>query len=336
MNSAVLVLTWNGGETALRCLHSLAALDPAPAEIVVVDNGSHDDTADRVATSFPHVTLIRNAANLGFAGGMNTGLKALLTRPDPPEAIILLNQDTVVDQGWLGAILAPLAADATVGAVGCKIRYPDGTLQHAGGWLEPTRAVAHHLGMHEADMGQYDTPRSFAYLTFAAVALRVAALGSVGLFDEGYAPAYYEDVDLCWRLRRAGFALHYAPQATLIHQESLSLRDELTRSSHYNRGRLRFLLKSYPLDELLGPFAAAETAFLHEYAHYPEGRVLRYAYGETLAALPEIVALRRTLDPDLPAHAQARLHELLLGLRRTLTGVLYRRAIACADELYAL
>lgn len=335
MSAAVIVLTWNGGAAALACLDSLVALDPAPDTVVVVDNGSADRTADRVAQRFPAFTLIRNERNLGFAGGMNAGLRALLGRADPPGAIALLNQDTLVDAGWLGAIVAPFA-DPAVGAVGCKIRYPDGTLQHAGATLDWPRAVARHVGWHEPDAGQHDTPRAVEQVTFAAVALRAEALSRVGLLDEGYGPAYFEDVDLCRRLRLAGYALRYEPRATLVHQESSSLRDELGRSARYNYGRLRYVLKSYSLTDLRGPFAAAELAFLREHAHNPEGRALRWAYSETLAALPGLVAARRELEPDLPAGAEAAMHELLAGLRRALAHTLYRRAAACADELYAL
>lgn len=336
MSNAVLVLTWNGGEAAMRCLEAVAALDPPPARVLVVDNASSDGTAERVAARFPAFNLIRNPRNLGFAAGMNIGIKALLALDPPPESIVLLNQDTLVDPGWLGAITAPLAEDMRIAAVGCKIRYADGSIQHAGVRLDWQRAVVHHIGWREADTGQYDAPCDAEYLTAAAIALRAAALAEVGLFDEGFWPAYFEDIDLCWRLRRAGYLLRYEPRATLMHAESLSLRDPLTRSACYNRGRLRFVLKSYPLDDLEGPFVAAERAFLAEHGHNPEGRALRYAYSESLAALPDIVAARRALEPDLPSEAAERLRDLLLSLRRELAGAFYRRAAVCAAELYSL
>ncbi len=336
MSNAVLVLTWNGGEAAMRCLEAVAALDPPPDRVLVVDNASSDGTAAQVAARFPAFDLIRNPRNLGFAAGMNVGIKALLALDPPPESIVLLNQDTLVDPGWLGAITAPLAEDMRIAAVGCKIRYADGRIQHAGVRLDWPRAVAHHIGWYEPDTGQYDAACEAEYLTAAAIALRAAALAEVGLFDEGFWPAYFEDIDLGWRLRRAGYLLRYEPRATLIHAESLSLRDPLTRSACYNRGRLRFVLKSYALDDLEGPFAAAERAFLAEHGHHPEGRALRYAYSESLAALPGIVAARRALEPDLPSETTERLRDLLLSLRRELAGVFYRRATACAAELYSL
>jgi GT2 family glycosyltransferase len=336
MRSAVILLTWNAADAALACLGSLAALSPAPDQILVVDNASADGTADLVAQQFPAATLIRNAVNLGFSGGMNVGMRALLAQESPPEAIILLNQDTLVDAGWLTALTTALEADPALGAVGCKIRYPDGSIQHAGVTLDWPRAVARHIGWHEPDTGQHDAPRSLEFVTAAAIALHAQALDRVGLFDEGYAPAYFEDVDLCWRLRHAGYRLGYVPAATLVHQESLSLRDGLTRSAHYNRGRLRFVLKTYALADLLGPFAAAERDFMAECGHLPEGRALRWAYAEALAALPDILVARQELGVDTPAHAPTALRDLLVGLRRDLAHTLYRRAAACAAEIYAL
>ncbi len=336
MRVAVIVLTWNGGEPALRCLSALAALEQTPDQVLVVDNASSDGTPEQVVARFPAFTLLRNERNLGFSGGMNAGIARLLAAEPPPDVIVLLNQDTEVDPGWLGAICAPLAEAATVGAVGCKIRYPDGSIQHAGVALERPRTLARHIGWHEPDAGQFDQAHEAELLTAAALALRAEALRRVGLFDEGFAPAYFEDLDLCVRLRRAGYSLIYEPRATLLHQESLSLRDELTRSAYYNRGRLRFVLKHDPLPTLLGPFAEAERAFLHLHGNHPEARALRWAYAETLAALPELVAARRALDPELPAEAQRQLHAMLLGLRRELGYVLAQRAVACADELVRL
>lgn len=333
MSCAVLVLTWNGGATALRCLSALRALVPAPETVLVVDNASTDGTADHVADRFPDYGLIRNPRNLGFAAGMNVGIRALLNRAQPPATIILLNQDTVVDPGWFAAITAPLADNPRLAAVGCKIRYPDGTLQHAGMRLDWPRAIVQHTGWHEPDLGQYDTPCVADLVTAAAIALRTSALLQIGLLDEGYSPAYFEDVDLCWRLRQAGYLLYYEPRATLIHQESLSLRDELTRSAHYNRGRLRFVLKSYPLADLQGPFATAEHAFLVEHSHTGEGRALRFAYSENLAALPAIVAERCKREPTLPDATLDQLRALLLDLRRALAATLYRRAVARAAAI---
>jgi O-antigen biosynthesis protein len=334
MRIAVLVLSWNAADALLACLQALAQ-QQTPADelfVVVVDNGSDDGAPEQVAAQFPAVHLVRNERNLGFSGGMNVGLATLQSLPEPPEIVVLLNQDTLVDPGWLAAISAPFA-DGQVGAVGCKIRYPDGTLQHAGIALDE-RAVVRHLGAGEPDKGQYDQQREVHFVTGAALALRTSALQQVGVFDEGYAPAYFEDLDLCWRLRLAGYKVVYAPAATLIHQESLSLRDQVQRSAYYNRGRLRFVLKSFPLDVLHTTFLEAEKRWVSEQLWVDEARVLRWAYGETLLSLPEILATRRLLEPGLPETALAQFQSLLHSLHQARTVALRRNALARADQFF--
>ncbi|MDW8234135.1 MAG: glycosyltransferase family 2 protein [Roseiflexaceae bacterium] len=332
MRSAVLVLTWNGGAEAIACLQRVRQLDPAPDVVLVVDNDSHDGTPDQIAALFPAFTLIRNSRNLGFAGGMNVGIRALLAHDPPPDIIVLLNQDTLVDREWLGAITVPFA-DPDVGAVGCKIRYPDGTIQHAGLTLDWPLALSRHIGRYEPDRGQYDAPRDVEFVTFAAVALRRQALERVGLFDEGYRPAYFEDVDLCVRLRRAGYRIRYEPRATLVHREAASQQDCLAHSAVVHHGRLRFVLKTYRLEEILESFADAERVFLVQHSHPPECRALRWAYDRTLAELPDILCARRDLDPDLPPDALVRLRALILDLLQALTHGVRQRLMARADDI---
>ncbi len=332
MRSAVLVLTWNGGADAIACLQRVRRLDPAPDIVLVVDNDSRDGTPEQVAALFPAWTLIRNPRNLGYSRGMNTGIRALLTHDPPPDVIILLNQDTLVDQEWLGALTAPFA-DPAVGAVGCKIRYPDGTIQHAGLTLDWPLALARHTGRYEPDHGQYDTPCNVEFVTFAAVALRRKALECTGLFDEGYSPAYYEDADLCVRLRRAGRLIRYEPRATLVHREAASQKDPLAHSAIVHRGRLRFVLKTYRLEDICGAFATAERAFLVGLSHPPECRALRWAYDRTLAELPDILLARRDLDPELPEEAPKLLRTLLLDLQHDLNPHIRQRLTMRADDI---
>jgi GT2 family glycosyltransferase len=332
MRSAVLVLTWNGGAEAIACLQQVRQLDPAPDMVVVVDNDSHDGTPDQIAALFPTFMLIRNSDNLGYSGGMNVGLRALMAQESPPETIVLLNQDTLVDRGWLGAITAPFA-DPDIGAVGCKIRYPDGTIQHAGLTLDWPLALSRHIGRYEPDRGQYDAPRDVEFVTFAAVALRRQALERIGLFDEGYRPAYFEDVDLCVRLRRAGYRIRYEPRATLVHREATSQRDYLAHSATVHRGRLRFVVKTYPFKAITGVFADAERVFLIQHSHPPECRALRWAYDRTLTELPDILHARRDLDPDFPPDALRTLRALILDLQHALNRSERQRLTMRADDI---
>lgn len=336
MKCVVLILAWNGGDVLQHCLERVLALTPAADQVMVVDNASRDGSADQVARYFPAVTLLRNEANLGFSGGMNVGLRTLMAQPEPPDAVLLLNQDTLVDPGCLAALSSALHENPLLGAVGCKIRYPDGTIQHAGVYLERPRAIVQHVGWHQPDDGRFDQPTEMPFVTGAALGLRRSVLEQVGLFDEGYAPAYFEDIDLLWRIGRAGYRVGYEPRATLVHHESLSLPDSLMRSALYNRGRLRFVLKSYSLEDLLGPFAQAEQRFIQQHARYAEGRVLRWAYNETLASLTDLVVARRAIEPDLPASVLPLMHQLVRELRQALADTLYNQATATAEMVRTL
>lgn len=317
MQSAVLVLGWNGGDDLLACLAAVTTQQGASAQVLLVDNGSVDGSPASVRQRFPQVQVVENGRNLGFSAGMNVGLRLLMAAQPRPDVIVLLNQDTVVAPEWLAAILKPFDHDPQIGVVGCKIYYPDGhTIQHAGKWLEPGRAVSRHIGHGELDQGQFDTPGEAQSVTGAALALRVTALDAVGLFDEGYSPAYFEDDDLCWRMRRAGFRVYYQPAATLRHAESRSTADVIKRSTLMNRNRLRFVVKTYPADQVFGDFVLAEQVRL---AVLPEGgelRTLRRAYLEGMVQIEEWIAARREWYPVSEEEAH-RLRGLCHLLRTT-------------------
>lgn len=336
MKVAILVLTWNACDAALACLQTVAQQQRPADTVLVVDNASEDGTAEQVARHYPDVLLIRNPHNLGFAAGMNVGIRALQQHDDPPDVVVLLNQDTLLTPTWLEEIVKPLADNPQAGAVGCKILYPDGRIQHAGAYLEWPRAVAHHIGWHEQDSGQHDEQRTLDVVTGAALALRMDALRQVGVFDTGYTPAYYEDADLCWRLRQQNYQVVYAPRAVLTHHESLSLRDEVRRGSYYNRGRLRYVLKSYALADMLGPFAEAELAFVRQHGHRMEERALRFAYIATIGNLPDILRARSAFHPPLTAAEQQAVAHMLLLCKHEVAQSAYRRGQSTLDAFYPL
>jgi O-antigen biosynthesis protein len=325
MRVVVLILSWNGSAVLRDCLHALAPQLSAERTLMVVDNGSEDDSVACARRLCPGATIIENKANLGFSGGVNVGLRALLQH-EPPPVVVLLNQDTVVAPDWLERLLEPFV-DPQVGAAGCKLLYPDRKIQHAGVVLEYPRQLARHRGWREPDLGQYDEPRDMEYVTGAALAIRCAALAQVGLLDEGYTPAYYEDMDLCWRLRRAGYRIVYTGAAGALHQESSSTSDPVRRSMLYNRNRLRFVLKTAPADAFWQDFVPAERRFIAEHGTGPEARALRWAYLHSLLMLPDSLQARAGLAPSgaLDRNAVGR---LLLDLRRWISICEHRRIAA--------
>jgi GT2 family glycosyltransferase len=179
LSVVVLVVGWNGRDWLPVCLRALQAQQFAGRwAVLVVDNGSTDSSPDLVRTEFPSVALITNPTNLGFAGGNNVGIRALLDGTVPgidfvPDIVVLLNQDTEVAPDWLINLAAPFDRDPQVGIVGCKLVFPDGTLQHAGGTIVWPLATGTHRGTGEVDTGQYDHASAPDYVAARSTPARV-------------------------------------------------------------------------------------------------------------------------------------------------------------------
>jgi GT2 family glycosyltransferase/glycosyltransferase involved in cell wall biosynthesis len=295
--AAIVIVAYKARELLRRCLLSLRELDYPSFEVIVVDNDSRDGTVAMIEEEFPEVRLLRNEENLGFAAACNQGIRAS-TAP----LIVLLNQDTEVDPDWLSWISRGMSSDPLAGIAGCKIYYPDGeTIQHAGGVLR-ANGLTNHIGDGEKDHGQYDEPREVDYVTGAAMALHREMLARIGLLDEGYRPAYYEELDLCVRARRKGYHVLYLPQARLRHHESTSTGKLSQRFLElYHRNRIRFVLKNYSLLRMLFGFLPAEVVWLLRHWPQEQREPLRRAYRENLRALPRILLSRYRRAPRLDA-----------------------------------
>jgi GT2 family glycosyltransferase len=309
---SAIVLCWNGADFVGPCLAALRVQTLRECEIIVVDNASTDGTAELVARSHPDLPLIRNERNLGFAGGMNRGI-AQASAP----LLVLLNQDVVLEPDALAQLAAAFAEDARVGAVGAKLLFPDRLrLQHAGGYLEWPLALGQHYGHGTFDLGQFDQPREVEYVTGAVMGLRRTALEEVGLLDERFWPGYFEEVDLCHRLRAAGWRVVYRPEVRAIHHESTTL-GRLSEQYYvaYHRGRLRYVLK-HSDERAFRTFAAAEAARFPTLASWREQRALTTVYRELSS---EVARERPTLLPyyrQLLRLEPPRSPQRLPGLRR--------------------
>jgi len=302
-----IVLNWNGHAYLAACLAALLAQEYPIERIVVVDNGSTDDSLAFLRQRFPDVPVLVNGGNVGFAAGNNLALRNLTS-----DAALLLNPDVVLSPGCLGALAATLAADPTVAIAGCKLWYPGGeTLQHGGGYITRPQAMPGHYGIGEADAGQHDAARDVDYVIGAAVAVRRTALEQISLFDEGFF-LYFEDADLCARARAAGYRVVYEPQATAIHVESaVAVRGSFSYYQRFHTGRWRYLLKHFSADALLNETVPAEAAWLERIGD-DERHAASLAYLATRHALADI-RHTRAADP-LPADAWAALAAALAQL----------------------
>jgi hypothetical protein len=238
----VIVLNWNQRDDTLACLASLQRSDRPAMEIVVVDNGSADDSVAAIRTRFPQVTLIEAGDNTGYVGGNNLGLER--ARRSRAAYALLLNNDAEVAPDTLGLLLDAAAAGACTGIVGPTIYYHDrpNVIWSAGGAIDWRRGATRMVGINETDHGQFgDGPRVVDFVSGCALLIKLSVADTIGPLDARFF-AYYEDVEWCVRARRAGFAVLHVPRAHAWHRVSPAAR-EASATVHYymTRNRLLFL-----------------------------------------------------------------------------------------------
>lgn len=281
--ASIIIVVWNGEPYLRDCLESILSQRGPEDEVIVVDNASTDHSVRLVQEGFPQVKVIKNHYNLGFAGGANVGLRSSAGR-----FLILLNQDVVVLPGWLDALVETLDMPG-VGVAGCKLLYPDGRIQHAGGRIYWPLGLLDHLGYGQPDDGRWDGLREVDYVTGAAWGFRREVMEQIGLLDEEFWPGYYEDTDYCFRAREAGWRIVYNSKGVGIHKESSSLgKGSKIYSEAMQRGRLRFVLKHTSLVRLREEFFPAEERMLRN-SPVEAYRILAHAYLVALLSAPRIL-----------------------------------------------
>lgn len=212
---SIIIPVYNKLEYTSKCLGTLFVTTgcQVPFEVIVVNNGSADGTAEFLSGQLEVLTIITNNQNLGFAKACNQG--AEVARGD---YLLFLNNDTVVTPGWLEELLD--ACNLDVGIVGCRMLYPDYTIQHAG--IELIAGIPDHPYRHQpADLPAANTPRDLDMVTGACLLIKRELFLMLGGFDEVYRNGV-EDVDLCLRVREAGYRVVYQPRAMIYHHEGQS------------------------------------------------------------------------------------------------------------------
>jgi len=227
----IIILNWNGWRDTLACLAALEVLDYPNCQVVVVDNGSTDGSAEEIRKAKPQVTLIETGQNLGFAKANNIGIRYALDQG--ANYVWLLNNDTIVDPGALSAMVELAERDRRVGVVGSVLYYME----------QPTKVQAWGGGRVSLLTGRschLRAPGEPHYITGASMLLRREALEQVGLLDEGFF-MYWEDVDLSFRLRQRGWMVAVTPGSRVLHKESASVKKRSSRQDIlYNASAVRF------------------------------------------------------------------------------------------------
>ena len=235
---AVVILNWNGWKDTISCLESLLRLDYPDFYLVVVDNASTDDSVAQIARAMPHVELLQTGANLGFGGGCNAGIRHALDKG--ADYIWLVNSDAVADPGALSALVRVADGNPALGSVG-SVLYEVDQLDKVQLWGGARVNLWTGQSRHQL------FSRSLDFISGASLLLRRTALEEVGLFDQKTFFMYWEDTDIHFRLRKAGWQLAVADDSRLWHKQSASLKKQSPLLDEYFvQSGVRFLKRHAP------------------------------------------------------------------------------------------
>ncbi len=238
----VIIVHLNSPRVTDRCIRSLRCVNGCEMHIVVVDNGSTDDSVAVLSRQHPDISIISTRRNLGFSRGVNTGIRQALAHES--EYLWILNNDTIVAPDALSAMLMKMHADEAIGLVGSTlIEEQNGCrVEIQGGWVNFFTGLPSNTKMTKPDS-------PIEYVKGASMLLRTGAIQDVGLFDESFF-LYWEDTDLCFRLRAKGWKLEIADESIVYHQGQGSLAHSAALwDYHFTRSSVIFFSKhaAFPL-----------------------------------------------------------------------------------------
>jgi GT2 family glycosyltransferase len=234
---SIIIPVFNQVHFTQACLASLQEHQGTERfDVIVVDDCSADATAETVP-KMPGIVYLRNGTNSGFISSCNRG--ALKARG---KYLVFLNNDTLVKAGWLTALLDTFAEEPGAGIVGAKLLFPDGRLQEAGGIIWQDASGWNYGKFDDPQKPEYSYSREVDYCSAAALMVPKALFQRVGGFDSHYAPAYYEDTDLAFKVRRAGYKVLYQPLSEVVHYEGATGGRDLSSGTKKNQeiNRLKF------------------------------------------------------------------------------------------------
>jgi GT2 family glycosyltransferase len=253
---AIVILNFNGAELIRKFLPSVVQ-HCRGAQIVMVDNGSTDNSSAVVRNEFPSVKLVQIATNLGFCQGYNYSLKDI-----DADYHVLINSDVEVTPGWLDPLIALMDSNPLVAAVQPKILsfHHRNFFEYAGaggGFIDSLGypfCRGRIFNSLEEDLGQYDDQREIFWASGACMVVRATLFREVGGFDDDFF-AHMEEIDLCWRLQRAGYKIYYDGSSTVYHAGGSTLSAANPRKTYLNfKNGLSLIYKNMPGPQLVVKF----------------------------------------------------------------------------------
>ncbi|MBU4589978.1 MAG: glycosyltransferase family 2 protein [Candidatus Omnitrophica bacterium] len=264
---SVIIVNWNGERYLERCLTSVKKQTYQEIELIVVDNGSSDDSVEFIKRNYPEIQIIKNKRNLGFAEGNNIGIKA-----SRGKYIATLNNDTIAAPDWIESLVNVAEKRKDIAMFASKIlSHNYWNLMESAGMLIYPDGIARCRGYLKVDRGQYDKVEEILLPSACAALYRKDAVFAAGLFDKDYF-AYCEDTDLGLRIRMLGLGCLYVPDARVYHHYSGTSKDiSLFKVYLIERNRLWMIIKTFPLSQLI----LSPVYTLIRYLFYIYGAILR-------------------------------------------------------------
>jgi len=320
IETAVIIVNWNGKKFLKDCFDSLQNQSYKNFKIILADNGSRDDSVDFVERHYSETEIMRLEKNTGFCFGNNVGIKKALADPNI-KYIITLNNDTLADSKYLEELVECAENHESVGSVQPKILnfYNQDEIDCLGITLAPD-GTAHNRGYQEVDSGQYEKEVEIFGANgtaglFTRAALEKTALPGDNFFDNDHF-AFYEDVDLAWRMRLAGFSAYFCPKARIFHVHSGTAgKASLFKAYYLHRNYFFTVFKNYPAGIMIKVLAKRflsyvrlvfnvfrkkkkETEFVEGYNKFQVAGVILKAWGSVIINFPEIIKKRKIIQKN--------------------------------------
>ena len=244
---SIIVLNWNGKQYLETCLSSLEKQTCKSIEIILVDNGSSDGSIEFVRNRFPGVVILRHDTNLGFAEGVNSGI-----RISKGGFIATINNDAEANEKWIESLVRVMESDKGIGCCASKmLRYYEREIIDSAGINVYQNGNAYDRGRDETDTGQYDVQEEIFGACAGGALYRRKMLDEIGLFDKDYF-AYLEDVDISFRMHLFGWKCIFVPDAMVYHIHSATSKQASPFKLFYlERNKLWNMWKYYPGNMLL-------------------------------------------------------------------------------------
>jgi GT2 family glycosyltransferase/glycosyltransferase involved in cell wall biosynthesis/Flp pilus assembly protein TadD len=216
--TSIVIPVFNQVNYTMQCVDRIRSSTMTPYELIIINNGSTDGTKEYLdSLQSAGIKIQHLAENTGFVNACNQGAKLA-----SGEYLVFLNNDTLPEDGWLEALITAAEQIPNVGAVGAKLLYPDGVLQEAGSIVFSDSTPWNYGKRDDAEKPQYNYIREAPYCSAACLLIRRKLFEQIGGFDKRYSPAYWEDVDLAFEVRKRGLKVMYQPAARVVHFEGVT------------------------------------------------------------------------------------------------------------------